>query len=100
MRIRSHLLLLAAGAMLPVLAFAVLVSVVLVRQDNETVERGALDRARAMMSGVDAELRGSIATIAALTASSALVADDARAFHAEAERVLATQRTSRAGIAD
>ena len=30
MRIRSHLLLLAAGAMLPVLAFAVLVSVILV----------------------------------------------------------------------
>ena len=29
MRIRSHLLLLAAGAMLPVLAFAVLVSIVL-----------------------------------------------------------------------
>jgi hypothetical protein len=32
MRIRSHLLLLAAGAMLPVLAFAVLVSVILVRR--------------------------------------------------------------------
>ena len=43
MRIRSHLLLLAAGAMLPVLAFAVLVSVILVRQDNATVQRGALE---------------------------------------------------------
>ena len=69
MRIRSHLLLLAAGAMLPVLAFAVLISVILVRQDNATVERGARDRARAMMTGVDAMLGGVVTTVKALSAS-------------------------------
>ena len=93
MRIRSHLLLLAAGAMLPVLAFAVLVSVVLVRQDIATVQRGALDQARAMMTGVDAMLSGGVKTIKALAASSALATDDLRAFHDEALRVLATQGT-------
>jgi len=93
MRIRSHLLLLAAGAMLPVLAFAVLVSVILVRQDSATVQRGALDAVRAMMTGVDAVLAGTVTTIKALAASSALAADDLDAFHEEASRVLGTQAT-------
>jgi len=91
MRIRSHLLLLAAGAMLPVLAFAVLVSVVLVRQDIATVQRGARDQARAMMTGVDAVLVGQVTSIKALAASLALAADDLRTFHGQALRVLGTQ---------
>jgi signal transduction histidine kinase/ActR/RegA family two-component response regulator len=93
MNIRSHLLLLAAGAMLPVLAFAVMLSIVLVEQDNATVSRGALDRARAMMTGVDAVLGGAITTVNALSASSSLAAGDLATFHAETQRVLATQPT-------
>jgi signal transduction histidine kinase/ActR/RegA family two-component response regulator len=93
MNIRSHLLLLAAGAMLPVLAFAVLVSIVLLRQDNATVQRAALDRARAMMTGVDAVLGGEVTTVQALAASSVLASDDLPGFHAEALRVLKTQPT-------
>jgi len=93
MTIRSHLLLLAIGAVLPVLAFAILLSIVLVEQDRNTVERAARDRARAMMTAVDAVLRGSITTVAAITASPALQVDDIEAFHAEALRVLATQPT-------
>jgi signal transduction histidine kinase/ActR/RegA family two-component response regulator len=91
MTIRSHLLLLAIGAALPVLVFAILVSIVLVEQDRSTVERAANDRARAMMTAVDAELRGSISTVQAITASPSLIADDLPAFHDEAARVLATQ---------
>ena len=93
MNIRSHLLLLAAGAMLPVLAFAVLVSIVLLRQDNATVQRAALDRARAMMTGVDAVLGGEVTTVQALAASSVLASDDLPGFRAEALRVLKTQPT-------
>ena len=93
MTIRSHLLLLAIGAVLPVLAFAVLLSVMLVDQDRQTVRRGAMERARAMMTAVDAELRGSLRTAEALTASPALQRDDYAAFRAEAVRVLATQPT-------
>jgi signal transduction histidine kinase/ActR/RegA family two-component response regulator len=91
--IRSHLLLLAIGAVLPILAFAVLVCVVLVDLDRQTIQRGAMERARAMMTAVDAELRGSLRTVEALTASAALQRDDLAAFHAEAERVLATHPT-------
>ena len=93
MRIRSHLLLLAAGAMLPVLGFAVLVSAVLLNQVRESVERGALDRARAMITAVDVELRGTIMTMEALAASGALAADDLPRFRIAAARVLATQPT-------
>ena len=91
MTIRSHLLLLAIGAALPVLLFAIAVSIVLVGQDRSTVERAATDRARAMMTAVDAELRGSVTTAQAITASPSLDGGDLAAFHAEAARVLATQ---------
>lgn len=93
MTIRSHLLLLAIAAVLPVLAFAVVLSDMLVDQDRLTVRRGAMERARAMMTAVDAELRGSLRTVEALTASPALQRDDYAAFRAEAVRVLATQPT-------
>ncbi|HLX27442.1 MAG TPA: ATP-binding protein [Casimicrobiaceae bacterium] len=91
MTIRAHLLLLAIGAALPVLAFALVLSAVLVEQDRRTFERGATDRARAMMTAVDAELRGSIATVLAITASPALQANDLASFHDEAARLLVTQ---------
>jgi len=48
MTIRSQLILLAIGAALPVLAFAILLSIVLVEQDRMTVQRGATDQARAL----------------------------------------------------
>jgi signal transduction histidine kinase len=93
MTIRSHLMLLAIGAVLPLVVFALLVSIVLVEHERNTFQRAAMDRARAIMSAVDAELRGSIATVQAITASPALQANDLPAFHAEALRVLATQPT-------
>ena len=91
MNIRSHLLLLAAGAMIPLLAFAVLVSVMLLERDRATVQRAASDRARAMMIAVDAELRGSVKTLEAVAASAALAAGDLQAFHVEATRLLGSQ---------
>jgi signal transduction histidine kinase/ActR/RegA family two-component response regulator len=91
MTIRSHLLLLAIGAVLPVLLFAILVSTVLVEQDRMTLERAATDRARAMMTAVDAELRGSVTTLEAIASSYALETGDLSTFRAEAVRVLASQ---------
>ena len=84
-------MLLAIGAILPVLAFAVLVVAVLVEQDRITVERAATDRARAVMTAVDAELRGSITTLLAIAASPALQSDDLAGFRVEAVRALASQ---------
>jgi signal transduction histidine kinase/ActR/RegA family two-component response regulator len=91
--IRSHLLLLAIAAALPVLAFALIACLLLIDHDGETRKAGAMDRARAMMTAVDAELRGSIAALQALAASRALASDDLAGFQVSAARVLETQRT-------
>ena len=91
MTIRSHLLLLAALAALPVLVFSVLISIMLIDQEQRTFERSAVERARAMMSAIDAELRGSFATLDALAASRFLLADDLPGFRDSADRLLGTQ---------
>ena len=92
MKIRSHLYLLAVGAIAPLLAASVIAGIFLVVQERATFEREALGRARSAMSAVDAELRGAITTMQALAASKNLASGDIRAFHEEARRVLATQQ--------
>jgi signal transduction histidine kinase/CheY-like chemotaxis protein len=89
--IRSRLFLLASGAVLPVLIFAVLVSAILVEEEQRTFERGTIERARAMMSAVDASLRGSLSTLQALAASRPLAAGDLEGFRESSVRLLATQ---------
>src|SRR5262249_6954240 len=79
--IRAHLSMLAICAVLPLLAFAVLVSVTLVDHERRTFERGVIERSRALMTAIDAQVRGSLATLSALSASRALAADDLRGFH-------------------
>ena len=91
MTIRAHLLLLAGLAALPVLVFAILISIMLIEQEQRTFERGAIERARAIMSAIDADLRGSISTLKALAASRPLAADDMRGFEESVVRLLATQ---------
>jgi signal transduction histidine kinase len=88
MRLRSHLLLLSAATAAPILALAVVVAFLVVRQERDTLRDAAKDRVIAIMSGVDAELRGSIATMRALAASAQLESGDLAAFHAEAMRIL------------
>ena len=88
MRLRSHLLLLSIATAAPVMVLAVVVAVLVVRQERDTLRDAARDRVVAVMSALDAELRGSLATLRALAASSHLESDDLQAFHAEARRVL------------
>ncbi len=91
MTIRSHLFLLALCVIVPVLAFAAYVSVRLLEQNRTAIQNGATDRARAMMTAVDAELKGSISSLQALATSRAVEAGDLRTFHEEAERVRLSQ---------
>ncbi len=92
MTIRAHLLLLALCSVVPVIAFAFYVSVLLLEQSRTAIRTGALERARAISTAVDAELRGSIATLNALATSQALANGDLAAFHEEASRVSSSQR--------
>jgi signal transduction histidine kinase len=88
MKLRSHLLLLSIATAAPVLVLAVAVAVLVVRKERDTVRDAAGDRVVAVMSAIDAELRGSLATLRALGASSHLEKGDFAAFHAEAQRIL------------
>jgi signal transduction histidine kinase len=91
LKLRSHLLLLATVAVLPIVIFSAVVSSLLVERERDTVRRAAMERTRALMTAMDAELRGSIATLQALGSSKALLTGDLGAFHAETVRVLASQ---------
>ena len=90
MKLRSHLLVLSIATAAPVVALAVAIAVVVVNQERDSVRDAAGDRVRALMSAIDAELRGSIDTLRALGASSHVETGDLRAFQGDAARVLKT----------
>ena len=91
MKLRSSLLALTAATLLPVITFAVIASVLFLRRERATFERGAKERTLALVSAIDAELKSSITTMEALATSSDLDAGDLRTFQDDAERVLKTQ---------
>jgi signal transduction histidine kinase/CheY-like chemotaxis protein len=92
MKLRSHLAMLVAGGVVPVLAVAVVAGILLVRHERATIERGAIGRTRAAMSAIDAELRGVVSSLGVLADLERLARGDLRALHAESQRILATQR--------
>ncbi|HWM40931.1 MAG TPA: histidine kinase dimerization/phospho-acceptor domain-containing protein, partial [Burkholderiales bacterium] len=90
MKLRSHLLLLSIATAAPVVALAVVIAVVVVKQERDSLRDAASERVVAVMSAIDAELRGSLATLRALAASRQLESGNLKVFHAEALRVLGT----------
>jgi signal transduction histidine kinase len=89
-KLRSHLLLLSIATAAPVVALAVVIAVVVVKQERDSLREAASERVVAVMSAIDAELRGSLATLRALAASRQLESGNLKVFHAEALRVLGT----------
>ena len=64
----------------------------LVQRERDSFERGAIDRVRALMTAIDAELRASITPLETLARSPALDRDDLASFRVEAERALEARR--------
>src|SRR5687767_6520708 len=91
MRLGTRLYLLVAGTVIPLAGLAVVLGALLVDHERTTFQRLAMDRNRALMSAVDAELRGHTATLRALGANMHLIAGDVRAFHEQAVRTLKSQ---------
>jgi signal transduction histidine kinase/ActR/RegA family two-component response regulator len=89
--LRTYLLTLTAGAVVPVVCFAAYLTIELSGTQQKAVERGLIDTAAALASGVDRELRISITTLEALAASQYLDHGDYGAFVREAQRVLESQ---------
>jgi signal transduction histidine kinase len=90
MKLRSHLLLLSIATAAPIVALAIVIAVVVVRKERDSLRDAAGDRVVALMSAIDAEVRGSVDTLRALSASTHLETGDLRAFHVDAVRVLRT----------
>lgn len=82
---------LALGAMAPLLVAAVLAGMLLLQQQRTVLERDAVGRTRAAMSAMDAELLGILSTVNTLPASRSLAEGDLRSFHQELQRVHASQ---------
>ena len=91
MRLRSALLLLAVASAAPLLIQSVLSVGYIYQRENQNIVNAAVARNRATLEAIDAELRGTIGVLRALSTSPALARGDYRAFHEESKVVLASQ---------
>ena len=83
-RLKRHLLLLVLGALLPLLALAVTLTVLLVREDRERTEQALHEHARLLSAALDAELSRSITAMQALSRSESLRSGELARFYADA----------------
>jgi PAS domain S-box-containing protein len=91
LRLRSHLLALALGAFVPLLAFAVISTAMLHRHERERREGGLRDTARALSLAVDRELQSQLIVLETLATSIDLDRPDLEHFHRDAGRFMAAQ---------
>ena len=90
-RLRAHLITLFIIAMAPLFVFAVYMIYRSAQQERATLERGAIERVRAIKTALDAELKSSITALEALATADELDRGDLRGFYDEAARVLKSQ---------
>ncbi len=89
MRLRSQLVALVMGAILPVVAFASVMVALLARQETQARERNARETSRVLALALDRELDGTIATLESLASSNLLDYGDLSTFRSRAERIQA-----------
>jgi signal transduction histidine kinase/ActR/RegA family two-component response regulator len=89
--LRTRLFLLVAGTVVPLVALAAVLGALLVDHQREIYRLGAIDRNRAFISAVDAELRGHITSLKSLAAARSIDNHAMRKFHNHAVRVLDSQ---------
>ncbi|MGH7322770.1 MAG: hybrid sensor histidine kinase/response regulator [Candidatus Rokuibacteriota bacterium] len=92
MKLRSHLVLLVLGALLPVLIFSIIMVTLFARQERDAVKVHLRDASRVLSGDLDFELASSITTLEALSASEHLSPGNLAEFHRQMARVLPTQR--------
>ena len=90
MRLRNNLILLVVATALPLVMLATLASYLLVSHEQANFAGAVKDRNRAFMSAVDAELKGHVTSLQALTSLRSIVHDDLKAAY---EDLVAVQRT-------
>ena len=86
--LRSQLTVLVLAILIPLVTFSGLVLYLLAHRERDTFEHGVKDRARAVLTAVDTELKSSISTLLALASLSHFDRDDLQSFRQEAVHVL------------
>lgn len=81
MRLRAHLIVLVAAAVLPLLLFAVVIVLQDLAERREIMDRGMQDTVRALSLAVDGEVKTSLAVLQTLAASPYLDRGDLAHFH-------------------
>ena len=89
--LRSYLLLLIAGSMLPFLIVSGVLLLRVLRDNREGNERTLLESARQQAAALDAELDATVRTLQALAASPILKSQGLDGFAAELQSVVSTQ---------
>ncbi len=90
-KLRTHLLLIVFGTAVPVIGLSIFLAGSLADHELELFQKRATERARAVMSAVEAEVRGHVSTLDAIAVFDEIKKGDLRAFHAEMVATLATQ---------
>src|SRR5215218_1091611 len=90
--LKWHLVLLVVGALLPLVGFAAVIVYRLAESERAANDRRLLRSAQDLSHALDRELQSTIRTLSALAGSEKLDGADLAAFHAEAKRVVSTQR--------
>ena len=91
MKLRSHLIILVLVAVLPLLAFSVILLGLAADSERNATERGLRATGRAMGTAVDHTLDNAIGALELLATSDLIDAGDLAAFHVAAARALEAQ---------
>src|SRR5581483_9445869 len=99
MRLRSHLVLLVVAVLVPVTAFAAILTALNIRDQRAAVERALAETAAALALAVDRELEGAINTLQTLATSPEVQRHDVARLYAYAQRTRAEAHPGWASIA-
>ena len=91
MKIRTHLVILVLGAVLPLLVFSAAMTAIFWRAQRRAFEQQFLERVRAMSIALDSELERYLGLLGILGKSPYLQAGELQRFYEEAKRVRADQ---------
>ena len=92
MDIRTRLRALTLATLVPVVAFGMFGTYVLVEREKATLEHAMGDRARSVMTAIEAELRDSATSLEELSREPSFDSGDLEHFRAEAARTLEARK--------
>ena len=93
MKLRTHLVLLVLGAVLPLLAFSAIMGAIFWYQQQKVYDERFLERVRALAIALDRELDGHVRALQVLSQSIPLQTGDLKRFYEQAAQVRAEEGT-------